>query len=70
MLKTPMAAKVYVISLVFVLVLMMSTPVISGNKEAGDTCCTWGPEYECVDTCFCYNIDKWVGCGTCKKKGA
>ncbi len=37
MLKTPMAAKVYVISLVFFLVLRMSTTVIS-CKPAGALC--------------------------------
>ncbi len=48
MLKTPMAAKVYVISLVFFLVLMMSTTVIKACKPAGAVCFI-GQDGSCCD---------------------
>ncbi len=59
MLKTPMAAKVYVISLVFFLVLMMSTTVIKACLPAG-AMCELGLDQTCCGypnaTCFNYQI--------------
>ncbi len=64
MLKTPMAAKVYVISLVFFLVLMMSTTVIKACFSSG-ALCVIGQDQDCCGYpnagCLTYGIG-WGQC--------